>query len=380
MVPGAVNSAVVVGEGLGRVEVPTSEAPEQEAKATRHANATYLSTRAAYRRVWAVPRTATVPSTMRGPIPLEEIEAARSRIYDHVVRTPLLRLEAETAQEIYLKLENLQPIGAFKLRGAMNAIARIDPRELTQGLWTVSAGNMAQGVAYGARRLGVPCTAVVPDVTPAAKRLAIERLGGRIIETDVPTWYEVFETCTFPGLTGRFIHPFSDPDVIAGNGTIGLEILEDLPDLDAVIVPFGGGGLSAGVGSAIRAVRPAANTYAAEFVEMAPLAASWRQGAPVTVPFVPTFIDGIGGPTVLPEILELAKQVLAGVLTVTVEETAAAIRLIAERGHVIAEGAGAVSLAAALNGDVPGQRIVCVVSGGNIDTEKLATIMRGEVP
>jgi len=312
-------------------------------------------------------------------IPLEAIQAARERIADSALRTPLLRLPVDDAPaEIYLKLENLQPIGSFKLRGAGNALARAGREALAKGVYTASAGNMAQGVAWNARRLGTPCSVVVPDHAPATKLAAIERLGGRVIKVPFERWWDVIVTGEFEGLDGLFIHPVSNADVMAGNGTIGLEILEDRPDVDAVVIPYGGGGLSCGIASAIRALKPETRVFAAEVETAAPLAASLRAGEPVEVEYVPSFVDGIGGKSVLPEIWTLARALLDGSLVVSLDETRAAIRLLAERGRVIAEGAGAASVAAALAGRAGSGKVVCVVSGGNIDREVLAGILAGE--
>ena len=239
---------------------------------------------------------------------------------------------------------------------------------------------MAQGVAWNARRLGIPCTAVVPDHAPQAKLEAIERLGGRILKVPFDTWWKVIEDHAYPGMEGFFIHPVADRAVIAGNGTIGLEILEDLPDADTVLVPFGGGGLSCGIASAIAALRPSTRVFACEVATAAPFSASLAAGRAVTIDHTPSFVDGIGGRSVLPEMWPLASRLLAGSFVMSPAEIAAALRLLAERAHVIAEGAGATSVAAALSGKAPGRKIVCVVSGGNIDAEKLARILRGEVP
>ena len=307
---------------------------------------------------------------------LEEIRAARERLAGKAVRTPLLRLEAEG--EIYLKLENLQPIGSFKLRGAANVIALARPEELAHGVWTASAGNMGQGVAWCARSLGVPCSVVVPETAPRAKLAALERLGARVILVSPEEWFEVFRTRERAGMEGVFVHAFSDPHVMAGNGTIGLELLEDLPDLDAVLVPYGGGGLSCGIASALRALRPECRIYACEVETAAPLTASLEAGEPTRVEWTHTFVDGIGAPEVFPEMFVLARELLDGSLVVSVDEAAAAVRLLAERAHVIAEGAGAVPVAAALDGQAEGEKIVCVVSGGNIDAAVLAGILRGD--
>jgi threonine dehydratase len=314
-------------------------------------------------------------------IPLQEIRAAAVRIAGQVVRTPLVRLNVEDAPaEIFLKLENLQPIGSFKLRGASNAIAMAAPEALAHGVWTASAGNMAQGVAWQARRLGLACTVVAPDHAPATKLDAIRRLGGKVVPAPFQDWFQVLASRTFPGMRGLFIHPVSDLPVMAGNGTIGLEILEDLPDLDAVVVPYGGGGLSCGIASAIRALRPAARIFAAEVESAAPLTASWEAGPAARIDYRPSFVDGIGAPFVLEEMWPLARRLLDGPVVSSVKEVAAAVRTLVERNHVVAEGAGAASVAAALAGRAGAGRVVCVVSGGNIDSGKLAKILEGRVP
>ncbi|MCY4539710.1 MAG: threonine/serine dehydratase [Chloroflexi bacterium] len=310
------------------------------------------------------------------PIPLREIEAAASRIRDSALRSPLLRLPVEDAPaEIYLKLENLQPIGSFKLRGAGNAMALAAPEQLKRGVVTASAGNMAQGVAWHARRLGIPCHVVVPDHAPETKLDAIRRLGGAIVKTPFDEWWAIILSGGYEALPGLFIHPVRDRDVIAGNGTIGLEILEDVPDVDAVIVPYGGGGLSSGIASALRALKPDTRIYAVEVETAAPLAASLAAGRPVAVDYQASFVDGIGGASVLPEMWELVSGLLDGSLVVSLDEARDAIRLLAERQRVIAEGAGAASVAAALAGRAGAGKVACVVSGGNIDRGVLAGIL-----
>lgn len=315
------------------------------------------------------------------PIALEEIRAAARRIAGQVVRTPLLRLHVEDAPaEIFLKLENLQPIGSFKLRGASHAIA-VAPREaLARGVWTASAGNMAQGVAWEARRLGLHCAVVAPDHAPETKLAALRRLGATVVQVPFQEWFQVLADRSFPGMEGTFIHPVCDRAVMAGNGTIGLEILEDLPDVDAIVVPYGGGGLSCGIASAVRALRPEARVYACEVETAAPLAASFAAGAASRIEYRPSFVDGIGGPFVLEEMWPLVRRLIAGSLVVPLSDVAAAVRLLAERSRVIAEGAGATSVAAALAGKAGTGRVVCVVSGGNIDAVKLGKILAGEVP
>ena len=315
------------------------------------------------------------------PIPLAEIRAARERIKGSAIRTPLVRLNVENAPtEIYLKLENLQPIGSFKLRGAGNAIALAGKEQLANGVWTASAGNMAQGVAWNARRLGLPCAVVVPDHAPEAKLSAITRLGGKIIKVPFAEWWQIIVTHTFAGMEGLFLHPVSDPAVMAGNGTIGLEILEDLPDVDAIIVPYGGGGLSSGIASAVKALKPDTKVYAGEVAGAAPLAPSLAAGSPQTIEYTPSFVDGIGGGSVLPDMWPLVSKLLDGSLVMTLAEVASALKLLIERNRVVAEGAGATSVAAALSGKAGGGKVVAVVSGGNIDSTKVVKILKGEMP
>ena len=309
---------------------------------------------------------------------IAEIEAARERVRGAAIRTPLVRLNTTDAPaEIYLKLENLQPIGSFKIRGAASAMGRLGKDELAQGVLTASAGNMAQGVAWCARRLGIPATVVAPETAPATKIAAIERLGGRVIPVPFETWWETFENRRFADALGRFIHAFDDPDVMAGNGTIGLEILEDLPDVDAVVVPWGGGGLLCGIAAAIRARRPDCRIFAAEVETAAPLGPSLAAGVPTSVDYRPSFVDGIGGKGVFPRMLERVRGVVDGALAASLEDIAAAVRLLAERNRVVAEGAGACPVAIALSGRAGAGKIVCVVSGGNIDLDRFCGVIRG---
>jgi threonine dehydratase len=314
-------------------------------------------------------------------IPLSEIEAARERIGDAVLRTPLVRLQApEASAEIYLKLENLQPIGAFKLRGALNAVKLLSPAELADGVVTASAGNMGQGLAWAAREVGVPCAVVVPEGAPQTKLAAIERLGARVVAVSYERWWEAITTSTTPDAEGHFVHPAEDDNVIAGNGTIGLEILEDLPDPDAILVPYGGGGLSVGIGSAVKALNPDVRVYAVEPEPAAALTASLAAGEPREVEGTRSFVDGSGAPRLLPKMWPLARDTLDGAFPVPIDDAAAAIRLLVNRARVIAEGAGALALAAALAGRAGTGKIVCIVSGGNIDEDKLRTILAGKTP
>ena len=314
-----------------------------------------------------------------GPIPIDAILAARERISGATVRTPILDLEADGNVQVFAKLENLEAIGSFKLRGAGNALALADPAALQRGVYTASAGNMAQGVAWNARRLGIPCTVIVPDHAPTTKLAAVERLGGRIVKVPVSRWWQVLVDHGHPDFDGLFIHPFADPAVMAGNGTIGLEIVEDAPHLEAVVVPWGGGGLSVGVASAVKAMRPAVRVFAAEVETAAPFAASLAAGRPVTIDYIPSWVDGIGGGSVLDEIWQLASSLLEGSITVSLDQIADAIRLLASHG-VVAEGAGAASVAAALTGQAGATSIVAVVSGGNIDARVLGAILAGGSP
>jgi threonine dehydratase len=309
-------------------------------------------------------------------IALHEIEAARARIADVAVRTPLVRLRLDDAPaEIYLKLETLQPINSFKIRGAANAIRSAPAESLRDGLLTASAGNMAQGVAWVARELGLPATIAVPEHAPQTKLDAIERLGARVIKVPYDDWWQAIVTSRIEGMEGLFVHPVQDPAVMAGNGTIGLEILEDLPDPDAVVIPFGGGGLTVGIGSAIKALRPETRIYTAEPETGAAMAAALRAGEPTDVPYAASFVDGSGSRRVLDSMWPRAKEIVDGAFTVSIDEAAAAVRTLAERIRVIAEGAGALSTAATLAGRAGSGKVVCIVSGGNINLGKLAEIL-----
>jgi len=309
---------------------------------------------------------------------IADINDARVTIAGSAVRTPLVRLNVTDAPaEIYLKLENLQPIGSFKIRGAANAIGHMSSETLSNGVLTASAGNMAQGVAWQARAMGIPCTVITPDTAPETKIRAIERLGGRVIKASYEDWWRCFEERSFPGVDAAFVHAFDDPYVMAGNGTIGLEILEDLPDVDAVVIPWGGGGLACGIAAGIRALKPECKVYAAEAATAAPLGVSMAAGSPQMVDYKASFVDGIGAKTVFPQMLELAQTLIDGALAADLEEVAAAIRLIAERNRVIAEGAGACAAACALSGKAGSGKVVCIVSGGNIDFAKLCSILTG---
>ena len=311
-------------------------------------------------------------------IELAAIEAARERIAGAAIRTPLVRLYADDAPaEIYLKLENLQPVNSFKIRGATSAVLLAPESERSKGLVTASAGNMAQGVAWAARALGVPATIAVPDHAPQAKLAAIEWLGGRVLKLPYDDWWTAIITGRVEGVDGLFIHPVQDRAVMAGNGTIGLEILEDLPDPAAVVIPYGGGGLTAGIASAIKALRPGTRIVTAEPETGAALAAAMAAGQPVDVPYRASFVDGSGSRRVLDSMWPLVSPLVDLALSIPVGQAAAAVRTLAERARVIAEGAGALAPAAALSGMAGGGKVVCVVSGGNINLPTLADILTG---
>jgi len=306
---------------------------------------------------------------------IEQIRQARRLIADAAIRTPLLRLHVDAPCELYLKLENLQPIGAFKIRGAAAAMGSLPPERLADGVITASAGNMAQGVAWCARERGVPCTVLAPETTPAVKVRAIEALGGRVQRVTYDQWWQAFTDHAYPGLPGTFIHAFDDPWVMAGNGTIALEILEDLPDVDAVVTPWGGGGLTCGVGAALKELKPQCALFASEVQTGAPLAAALTAGSPQLVDYQPSFVDGIGSRTVFPQMLARAQGLLAGSLVASLSAVAAAVQLLAERAHVLAEGAGAVPVACALAGGAGPGKVVCVVSGGNIALAEVCALL-----
>jgi threonine dehydratase len=314
-------------------------------------------------------------------IPVSEILRARDVLTGIAVRTPLVRLDVDADAELWLKLELLQPVRSFKIRGAGNAVLQATDEELAGGVLTASAGNMAQGVAYAARLRGVPATIVVPEHAPQTKIDAIERYGGRVIKVPYDEWWQTLVSGTYEGVDGLFVHPVADERVMAGNGTIGLELLEQLEGFDTVVVPYGGGGLLTGIASAVKAERPEVQFFAAEPETGAPVTATLAAGGePAGVDYTPSFVDGAGSRELIPAVWEHASHLLSGAYAVPLDEAAAAIRVLAERARVIAEGAGALPLAAALSGRVPGSRVVCIVSGGNIDLAVLARILQGTTP
>ncbi|HWE83177.1 MAG TPA: pyridoxal-phosphate dependent enzyme [Gaiellaceae bacterium] len=314
-------------------------------------------------------------------IPYDEILRARDTIAGLVTRTPLIRLDVDAEADLYLKLETLQPVNSFKLRGAGNAVLQASAEELAGGVVTASAGNMAQGVAYAARLRGVPSTIVVPEGAPQTKIAAVERFGGTVVKLPYDEWWRVLVEGRYEEADGLFVHPVDDPKVMAGNGTIGLELLEDLPDLDAVIVPYGGGGLIAGIASAVKAKRPDVQFYAVEPETGATVKASREAGHPVEVDYQRSFVDGAGSRSLIIPVWEQhARDLIDGAFAMSLVDTAAAVRLIAERMRVMTEGAGALALAAALTGGAGGGKIVCIVSGGNIDPQVFGRILAGETP
>jgi len=313
-------------------------------------------------------------------VSLQDIKDAQQRIKGKVNRTPLIRFYSDyLPAKIYLKLENLQPIGSFKLRGAYNAMSLADKSLLTDGVYTASAGNMAQGVAWNAKMMNIPCTVIVPDHAPQTKLDAITRLGAKFIKLPFNDWWQVIVTRKFEGIKGLFVHPVSDLPVIAGNGTVGLEILEDLPDVDAVIVPYGGGGLISGIATAVKTIKSGVKVFASEVETAAPLAPSLAAGKPVKIEYTPSFVDGMGSGSILAEMWPLVSSLVNDSIVLSLKQIADAIKLLMERSRVIAEGAGGSSFAAALTGKAGSGKIVCVISGGNIDAEKLIKILCGTI-
>ena len=313
-------------------------------------------------------------------IPLEEIRRARERIADSVERTPVVRVDVDAPCEVWLKLECLQPIGSFKLRGALSAVRAASSAELADGVVTASAGNMAQGVAWAAREAGVRARIVAPENAPRAKLDAVERLGGEVIPVSHEVWWQTMVDRGHPDVGGMFVHPVEDDAVMAGNGTIGLELVEDLDSFDAVVVPWGGGGLTTGIASAVKSLRPETRVVTAEPATAAPFAASFAAGAPAEIEFETSFVDGAGGRALLPTMWDRASGLVDAATAIPLDEVAAAMRALASRARVVAEGAGALALAAAIRGDAGEGRVVCIVSGGNVDAAVLAAVLAGETP
>jgi threonine dehydratase len=310
-------------------------------------------------------------------VTVEEIRAARERIRSTVVHTPLIRLRHDaTGPEIWLKLENLQPINAFKLRGATNAVALLSPEQRSKGVWTISAGNAGQGVAFAAREAGVPATVVTIDTAPDTKVERMRNLGARIVKAPFDACWRAMEAREFPGVEGTFIHPFDEHDFIAGNATLGLEIIEDFPGVKTVIAAIGGGGLISGIGSAIRQLAPHVRILGAEPETAAPGALSFERGSAQTFSdWQATFVDGAGGKSIFPRMWERMQGIVDGSIVVSLDEVRNAMRVVAEKARVIAEGAGALAVAAALSGRAGDGPIVAVISGGNIDLKKFAELV-----
>ena len=311
------------------------------------------------------------------PIELAEIREARTRIASTIVRTPLVRLEmGPDYPDIRLKLENLQPINAYKLRGAANAVAMLPGSERRRGVWTISAGNAGQGVAYAARQAGVPCTVIVIETAPESKINRMRALGAKLIPVPYDIAWKALEERSFRGAEGTFVHPFDDHNFITGHGTMGLEILEDAPDIKAVTASIGGGGLITGVGSALKALKPEIKVWGVEPETAAPAALSFEKGSPqVFKDFKQSFVDGAGGQSMFPRMWERMKPLVDDYIVVTLDETKKAMRLMAEKARVISEGAGALPVAAALTGKAGKGPIVAIVSGGNIDLKKFCELI-----
>ncbi len=311
------------------------------------------------------------------PISLDEIRQARERIARTIVRTPLIKLElGQGFPDVRLKLENLQPINAYKLRGAANAVALLSESERKRGVWTISAGNAGQGVAYAARQAGVPASVVAIETAPQAKIDRMRALGAKLFPVPYEVAWQALEERSFPGVDGAFVHPFDDHNFIAGHATMGLEILEDEPETTAVVASIGGGGLITGVGSAMKALKPQIKVIGVEPETAAPAALSFAKGSPqVFEKWQASFVDGAGGQSVFPRMWERMKPLVDDYLVVTLEETKQAMRLMAEKARVISEGAGAMPLAAALKNKIGDGPIVCIVSGGNIDLQKFADLI-----
>jgi threonine dehydratase len=313
------------------------------------------------------------------PVTLDEIRAARERIRGIAIHTPLIRLlHGGQHPEVWLKLENLQPINAFKIRGAANAVSLLEPAERAKGVWTISAGNAGQGVAYAAREAGIPCTVVVIDTAADTKVQRMRNLGARLVKAPFDACWQAMEDRSFPGVEGTFVHPFDDHDFIAGNATLGLEIVEDLPEVKTIVAAIGGGGLVSGIGSAVRSLAPHVRILGAEPETAAPGAASFAAGSPqVFGQWQVSFVDGAGGKSIFPRMWVRMQGIVDGSVVVSLDEVKRAMRLVAEKTRVIAEGAGALAVAAALSGKAGDGPIVAVVSGGNIDLAKFSELIKG---
>ena len=313
------------------------------------------------------------------PIELGDIEAARERIAGTVLRSPLVKLDlGPGGPDIRPKLENLQPTNAYKIRGASNAIARLSDEERARGVWTISAGNAGQGVAYAARAAGIPCSVVAIETAPQTKLDRMRALGATIIPVSYTEAWKAAEAHEFDGLDGTFVHPFDNYDFIAGHGTMGLEIVEDCPDVKTVIAAIGGGGLITGVGSAVKALKPDVRVIGSEPETASPYAYSLSVGRPSKfADWQASFVDGAGGQSVTQRMWDRMQPVVDGAVIVTLDQVRDSMRLMAEKARVISEGAGALALAAALTGEAGDGPIVCVVSGGNIDIGKFAELVTG---
>ncbi|CAG2187750.1 L-threonine ammonia-lyase-like isoform X3 [Mytilus galloprovincialis] len=318
-----------------------------------------------------------MPSVV-GSVQLSDIQEAKEYMKGKLQPTPLVQLWEH--KNIFLKMENLHPIGSFKLRGALNAIRKIPIEKLELGICTASAGNFAQGLAWNAKNMDLTCNVLVPSHAPLTKVSAVEKLGGIITKVQFDKWWEAIETHSYEGMQGTFVHPVCEPDVVAGNGTIGLEIVDCIPDISNIIVPYGGGGLICGIAIAAKAHNPNIKVYACEVETACPLKASLQAGEPVEFPYQASFVDGMGGKSVLPEMWPLVKSLVTDSIVVSLQEVADAVKLLSERNHIRAEGAGAATVAAAMKGVVGEGKTACIISGGNIDTDKYIQCLQGRVP
>jgi len=321
-----------------------------------------------------------MPATLEPvrPITIAEVRAARKRIENTILRTPLVRLDLGPGYpEVLLKLENLQPINAYKLRGAANAVAMLPESERKRGVWTISAGNAGQGVAYAAKRHGVPCSVVAIETAPASKLDRMQALGAKLVLVPYDVAWNALEERFFRGVEGTFVHPFDDDNFIAGHATMALEILEDAPDTAIVIASIGGGGLITGIGSVLKALKSEIEVWGVEPETAAPVALSFKMGSPqVFDDWKPTFVDGAGGQSVFPRMWERMQPVVDGCMVVTLDQTRKAMRLMAEKVRIVSEGAGALPLAAILAGKFRNGPVVAIVSGGNIDLDKFCDLIK----
>ena len=310
----------------------------------------------------------------------DEIPAAIERLRGVAIATPLVRLDVDDAPaEIYLKLECLQPSGSFKIRTAGNQVLALTGAQRAQGIYTASGGNLGIATAFLAREHGLQATVLVPDDLPAAKLAMLEALGAEVLRLAFADWWQVVLQRGLPGRAETYIDA-DGPGALAGAATLGLEIHEQLPDADAVLAAWGGGALACGLASVIKAARPRAKMIACELETAQPLTAALAAGAPVEVPYSGSFVSGMGSTEVLPSVWPLARELIDTTAVVSLKAVCDAIRIVLDTNGVVAEGAGAVPVAAALAGQGGKGKLVCVVSGGNLGDQALASIKAGTIP